>query len=96
MQTSDTWRIAQEPKWETMLEVCCTMPQGITFTQVAVRGATEAVEAIFSAEKHGEVMAFEAKEKEQTKEKKTRKVAGPRKIEGQANMNSKTRKKWCN
>ena len=39
-------------------------------------GATEAVEAILSAEKHGEVMAFEAKEKEQTKEKKTRKVAG--------------------
>ena len=39
-------------------------------------GATEAVKAILSAVKRGEVMAVEAKEKEQTKEKKTRKVAG--------------------
>ena len=52
------------------------MPQGTIVTQVAVRGATEAVEAILSAEKHGEVMSVEAKEKDQIEEKKTRKVAG--------------------
>ena len=56
MQTLDTWRTAQEPERESMLEVCCAMPQGTTVPQAEVMAATEAVSAMCSVVKHGKVM----------------------------------------
>ena len=56
MQTPDTWRTAQEPERESMLEVCCAMPHGTTVPQAEVMAATEAVSAMCSAVKHGKVM----------------------------------------